>query len=201
MDFAVDGSFSVEVTIPGDQPYSSVKHRAALSIGQVITADSPEEARDAALGFLQELTEDVKLHLVANAPGSEFYTDEHGVGQVGLAGSGKAAAPAVAATSTVAEPTPAPTASADTGQTAAATSGEFQPTDHGGDRYTVLWDGRPRTVFDNRGSKKGNQPDFKMPESSNGAGDDNAFWLRNKNGSINKAAAAVQAQIDQAVAA
>lgn len=184
MQYTIDGSFSVEVTVPGEQSYSSVKHRAALTIGQVVEADSPEAARDIASLFLAQVAEDTKLALIAQAPGTQLYTDESGVVQVGLAGGGspKATAPAPST-----DTAPAPTSSS---------TGSFTPLSHGKDRYTVEWNGKPVTLFDNRATKTGRQPDFKIPD----LGDDGAFWLEGKNGP-NRAALALQHQVDAAVPA
>lgn len=184
MQYTIDGSFSVEVTIPGEQSYSSVKHRAALTIGQVIEADTVEEARDVASLFLAQVAEDTKLALIAQAPGTQLYTDESGVVQVGLAGGGSPAPKAQPPAATATKTAPVPT------------NGSFQPLSHGNDRYTVEWNGAAVTLFDNRKTKTGRQPDFKIPD----LGDDGAFWLEGRNGP-NRAALALQHQVDAAVPA
>jgi hypothetical protein len=186
--YTIEASFSAEVTIPGDVAYSSNKSRASLTIGQVVEAGSEDEARDVASLFLARVAEDVKLALIVQAPGTELFTDENGVVQVGLSGAsapkGQASAPRAASAASQ------PTASAP------SASGEFTPLSHGKDRYTVQWNGQAVTLFDNRESKTGKQPDFKIPD----LGDDGAFWLEGRNGP-NKAALALAHQIDEAIPA
>lgn len=192
MQFTIDGSFSVEATInQGD--YNSLKQRASITIGQVIEADSEDEARDAASLFLAKVAEDTKLALIAQTPGTELYTDDSGVVQVGISGSSPAQVPAPkgqAAAPVADSYVPRPTASAP------SASGSFTPLSHGKDRYTVLWNGEEVTLFDNRGTKTGKQPDFKIPSLE----DDGAFWLEGRNGP-NKAALALAHQIDEAIPA
>lgn len=192
-EFEVSASFAIEATVPGDVAYSSVKARASLGLTTLLTADSEDEARDSALDLLAKVTEDVKLALAANAPGTDYYTDEHGVGQIGINGQAE----------TISQP--APNTAPDFGSGPAVTtpptnSNGFTPVAHGGDRFTILWNGKQRTVFDNRESKSGNQPDFKMPETREGD-EEVALWINTKGGGKNKAALAVQHQIEESVPA
>ena len=186
--FDIEASFAIEATVPGDAAYSSVKARASLGIVEQVEAASEEDARDQALALLSAITEDVKLHLAANAPGADFYTDEFGVGQIGIA------------ETTVApkESSGSPTTSTPTTQTSG--DSKFTPINHGGDRYTILWNGKQRTVFDNRETQSGNQPDLKMPEGRNGE-EEVALWIITKSGGKNKAAMAVLHQIEESVPA
>lgn len=203
MDYPIDGSFSVEITRNlGD--YNSIKSRASLTIGEVVQADSLEEARDLGLALLQKVTDDVKLHLAANAEGVSFVTDEHGVGQLGVVvvTSSEANGPLAEA---VAQPAVAPTTPSETPSESASAApstsdGVFVPKSHGKDRFTIKWDGQVRTLFDNRESKTGNQPDFKLPKLE-GEAEAPAFWIDNQDGTKNKAAYVLIQQIKEAVPA
>ncbi len=198
--FDIEATFAIEATVPGGAAYSSVKARASLGLVTQLEAASEDEARDGALELLAKVTEDVKLHLAANAPGVDFYTDEYGVGQIGIGGVVEVD-PTTSATAGKDAATAAPTKPAATAPASSAGSNDsFTPISHGGDRYTVLWNGKQRTVFDNRESKTGNQPDLKMPEGRNGE-EEEAFWIATKSGGQNKAALAIIHQINESVPA
>ncbi len=207
MEYPIDGSFSVEITRNlGD--YNSIKSRASLTVGEVVTADSLEEARDLALALLQKVTDDVKLHLAANAEGVSFITDEHGVGQLGVVivtetvreGPKAESVGEEAARTAVAPTTPSETPGESASAAPTTSSGEFVPKSHGKDRYTIKWDGVVRTMFDNRQSKTGNQPDFKLPKLE-GESEAPAFWIDNQDGTKNKAAYVLEKQIKESVSA
>lgn len=202
--FTVEASFAYGITKPGEVPYSSENYRASGTITEEIEAETFEEAQAILDQRNAQLAQSTKLATI-NEAGLTAVTDENGV-----------LSPAFGGAATAAKPKPAPAPAAKP----APAQAEAQPADHfdnydsegqappaqqqqgGGNQGTHQWDGRPVTIFDNRGNKKTEKsPDFRMRFEDVGpdAPDDVKYkpiWLKNPNGSVNQAGLAVAAMVD-----
>lgn len=177
--YKVESSFATQVTVPGSVAYSSVQTRAGFTLTEEVEADSPEEARDIALQRANQIAEDAKIAVAANAEGVTIAVDDNGVTQL---------------TFEVGEAKDLP-AQTDQGTSSSdPVDPDDLPAKVGENKYTVLWNGQPVTLFDNRETKKGNQPDFRIPDLE----PDDGFWLQLKNGGTNRASAALRAMIEEA---
>lgn len=202
-EFTIEATARVGAKAPitgGDQ-YKPQDTGFQYAIGEVVEADSFEEALDLASARSAQLAELAKINTAAHVPGLTIAVDANGVTQLTFEGGLGEVAPLQ--TAAVATPS-APAVSEDTPQPSsvapASSKGGFQTLSHGGDRYTVLWDGVTRTLFDNRATKTGNQPDFKMP-AIDGEDKDKAFWMQTSSGGVNKASAVLAKMVSEAVPA
>lgn len=187
MTYEVEVSFAYGLTVPGAVPYSSENFRAALTITQEFDAESEDEAREAGLQSLATLADEAKLATIAQA-GLSTSTDENGVIHPVFSGQ----VTEVAVTNVV-------PITALTEDDVAAYENEMAGPSAG--LATPMWDGRPIRIFDNRNNKKSMaSPDFRIQflDAQPGDSDDDKFkpfWLKNKDGTLNKAALKIQAMV------